>query len=579
MAVRLPAPVNTPEMAARAEFDERVRQYVRPCRVVWVSAAAGAAVEGAESLLEARTGQISTRPDRPCVLRNGSSGKAGVLLDFGRELHGGVQLLVWRCRNREGRSGVRVRVRCGESAMEAMSELGGPGNATNDHAVRDGMAEVGFFSVHETGVTGFRFVRLDLEGPDSWVELKSVRAIFTYRDLEYLGRFYSSEERLNRIWRTGAYTVHLNMQTFLWDGIKRDKLVWVGDMHPEVATILAVFGAHPVVPRSLDFARDDAPLPAWMNGISSYSIWWVLIQHAWHLHTGDLAYLRAQHAYLRGLLRQLAGLVDSEGREGLPEKRFLDWPSEGDDTAKHAGLQALLVLAFERGAALLHTLGDDESATRAEQMLALLRRQRPEPGSSKQAAALLALAGLHDARRLNESVMAVDGPRRMSTFYGYYVLQARALAGDFQGCLDCIRTYWGAMLDLGATTFWEDFDLDWIPGAAGIADLVPEGKKDIHGDCGNYCYRGFRHSLCHGWASGPTAWLSEHVLGIRPLVPGCSEVVVEPHLGDLRWVEGAYPTPSGVIRVRHERVGDGSVKTSLDVPGGVTVRRAPPRVP
>jgi H/ACA ribonucleoprotein complex subunit 4 len=29
---------------------------------------------------------------------------------------------------------------------------------------------------------------------------------------------------------------------------------------------------------------------------------------------------------------------------------------------------------------------------------------------------------------------------------------------------------------------------------------------DIHGDFGDHCYRGFRHSLCHGWASGPTAW-------------------------------------------------------------------------
>ena len=29
--------------------------------------------------------------------------------------------------------------------------------------------------------------------------------------------------------------------------------------------------------------------------------------------------------------------------------------------------------------------------------------------------------------------------------------------------LDVIRTYWGAMLDLGATTFWEDFNIDCCP--------------------------------------------------------------------------------------------------------------------
>ena len=28
--------------------------------------------------------------------------------------------------------------------------------------------------------------------------------------------------------------------------------------------------------------------------------------------------------------------------------------------------------------------------------------------------------------------------------------------------LDIIRDYWGGMLDMGATSFWEDFDLAWM---------------------------------------------------------------------------------------------------------------------
>ena len=93
------------------------------------------------------------------------------------------------------------------------------------------------------------------------------------RDIPYLGTFKSNDERLNKIWETGAYTVHLNMQEYLWDGIKRDRLVWVGDMHPEVMTILAVFGANEVVPKSLDFIAEITPSNEWMNGISSYSMW------------------------------------------------------------------------------------------------------------------------------------------------------------------------------------------------------------------------------------------------------------------------------------------------------------------
>jgi len=170
-------------------------------------------------------------------------------------------------------------------------------------------------------------------------------------------------------------------------------------------------------------------------------------------------------------------------------------------------------------------------------------------------------------------VLKVDGPKNISTFYGFYVLQALAKSGDTEAALDFIRTYWGAMLDFGATTFWEDFNLDWTNNAARIDELVPPGKKDLHGDYGAYCYVGFRHSLCHGWASGPTAWLSQNVLGVELLEPGCQRVRIAPQLGNLKWVEGDYPTPHGVIHVRHERRQDGTIKSKITVPRGVKVEK------
>jgi hypothetical protein len=95
----------------------------------------------------------------------------------------------------------------------------------------------------------------------------------------------------------------------------------------------------------------------------------------------------------------------------------------------------------------------------------------------------------------------------------------------------------------------------------------------LHGDFGAYCYLGFRHSLCHGWASGPTAWLSQTVLGVQPLEPGCRRVRIVPQLGHLAWAEGSYPTPLGPIKIRHERLADGSVKSKIDAPEGIAVER------
>lgn len=151
------------------------------------------------------------------------------------------------------------------------------------------------------------------------------------------------------------------------------------------------------------------------------------------------------------------------------------------------------------------------------------------------------------------------------------MLQAQAKAGEFETAMDNIRQYWGGMLDMGATTFWEDFDLVWIENAAGIDELVPDGKKDIHADFGAYCYKNLRHSLCHGWASGPAAWLSEHVLGVQPMEPGCKTLRIEPQLGDLTWVEGTFPTPYGVVHINHKKGADGKIKTDVKAPKGVKI--------
>ncbi|MDQ2687501.1 MAG: alpha-L-rhamnosidase, partial [Armatimonadota bacterium] len=113
------------------------------------------------------------------------------------------------------------------------------------------------------------------------------------------------------------------------------------------------------------------------------------------------------------------------------------------------------------------------------------------------------------------------------------------------------------------------FELDWMENAARIDEITPPGKRDIHAEFGDWCYKGLRHSLCHGWAAGPTAWLMEHVLGVAPAAPGFSEVTVTPHLGDLEYARGTVPTPHGLIEVSHERRADGSIETHLTLPEGV----------
>ncbi|MBR5864104.1 MAG: alpha-L-rhamnosidase [Alistipes sp.] len=558
--------------------DPRVRKYITPTRIVWMGDESQ--ITHPEYLLREGVGQADLTNSHICVMRSTKTAHPAILLDFGRELHGALQIVT-------GMPGdhtpVRVRVRFGESASEAMCDITKENGATNDHAVRDFEITLPWLGLREVGNSGFRFARIDVLDDDCELHLKEVRAISYMRDIPYLGAFRSSDERLNKIWQTGAYTVHLNMQEYLWDGIKRDRLVWMGDLHPEVMTVSYVFGNNEVVPRSLDLVKATTKLPNWMNGISSYSIWWIIIQRDWYYHHGDLEYLKQQKEYLVDLLKLLFTKVDERGVERL-DSRFLDWPSNAHPEAIHAGLQSLMLIAMQSGSELCEILGEDALAKECQQMYEKMKAAAPivsqtylnsgkavaDPGN-KQGAALLTIAGLMDAQKANDEILTQEGVRGFSTFYGYYMLQAMAKAGNYEGAMEMIRNYWGAMLDLGATSFWEDFDIDWMENAARIDELVPEGKVDVHRDKGAYCYVGYRHSFCHGWASGPTAWLSQHILGVEILEPGCRKVRITPHLGDLEWVEGRFPTPYGEIEIAHRKSADGKIVSKVKAPKGVKV--------
>jgi alpha-L-rhamnosidase len=549
----------------KAQKDNRVRQYMPAQKILWKKGN----VKGAEKLLALGRGQADLAHKNYCTMISTTVEKPAILLDFGKELQGGIELVTDMPQDKNP---IRLRIRLGESVTEAMSEIDTLQGATNDHAMRDFTVEVPWLGAVQIGNSGFRFARIDMLDTSRELQLKEARAIFTYRDIPYLGSFKCNDERLNQIWATGAYTVHLNMQEYLWDGIKRDRLVWVGDMHPEVMTINAVFGDQEIVRKSLDLSRDLTPLPEWMNTLSSYSMWWILIHRDLYQYQGNLAYLQEQKAYLLPLLDQLISKI-KDNKEVLDGVRFLDWPSSENKKAIHAGLQALLFKTITEGAVLCDILGEKQQAEKCRKAADGLRQYIPDMAQSKQAAALLAIAGLIPAEKANKEVIAVGGSQNVSTFYGYYMLQAKAKAGDYDGALKCIREYWGGMLDMGATTFWEDFDRDWLENAAPIDALVPVGKKDIHADYGAYCYKQLRHSLCHGWASGPTSWLSEHVLGVQIVEAGCKTIRITPHLGDLTFVEGTFPTPKGVVRIKHQKLANGKIETTIKAPKGVKVLR------
>ena len=96
-----------------------------------------------------------------------------------------------------------------------------------------------------------------------------------------------------------------------------------------------------------------------------------------------------------------------------------------------------------------------------------------------------------------------------------------------------MKNYWGAMLNEGATSFWELYD----PNEEGVKKYAMYGRP-------------FGKSLCHAWGASPIYLLGKYYLGVKPLKPGYEEYLVEPDLGGLEWMEGKVPTPNGDISIK-----------------------------
>lgn len=533
--------------------DGRCRYYVNPKALVWQSNGGGSLC-GVENLL---SDDLSV-----CKIHTGGGDAPAIVLDFGEQYNGGIEL---HFTNPGPMPEVKTRIRFGESVSEVMGE------PNNDHSVHDVTLSLSVMSKHEFGTTGFRFVRLDFLSCQAEVLLASVKLIALERPYEYLGSFESSDELLNRIWRVGARTVQLCCQDYILDGIKRDRLLWVGDLHPQINVIGNVFGNVDIVAQTLDMARVMTPKGGWMNGISTYSLWWIVCVYDWYMYSGDKGWLAGQCAYLDELVGQIGALIDEDGSEHLPSMRFMDWAIGHNPEVLEQGLNAITILAMRKASQIFNVCGQGGGAAKAEKFAKTLEKMHRKQSPVKQVGAMRVLAGLLDAQEANRQILAVNPCEGLSSWFAYYVLEARAMAGDICGSLDMIRRYWGGMLSLGATSFWEHFETSWLENASRIDELPREGKVDVHRSKGAHCFTGLRHSLCHGWAGGPTAWLSRYVLGVRAAAAGFEKAVICPSLGGLEYVKGTVPTPYGLIKVQAHAAKDGRPQVDYELPAGVSM--------
>lgn len=474
------------------------------------------------------------------------SGKGSyVLLDFGKEMCGSLRIV---CRD-TGKGGADFRITFGESVTEACSDIGKK-NATNDHSPRDFTVKVAMMSDMVYGITGFRFARVELLS-DEPVLIKNIFAVSQLPVLENEGYITTSDPELNKIIETAAYTLKLNFQNgYIWDGIKRDRLVWCGDLHQEIVNSIYLYGDNKNVTNSLSFLRDETPDTDWVNGIPTYSAWWVINLCDYCSLSGNKEYFANNSDWAKIILERFDGCIAEDGTMDFGEKAamqfYLDWPTcETEDAV--IGTAALVIIAAKR----FLEMEENESC---RSIIKKLSYYLDKPCASKQVRAFQILAGR--SCETEKEFLEKNGAAGFSTFMAYYILTADAMSGG-KDMLSMIKQYFGGMLSRGATTFWEDFNLDWLENSGRIDEFPEAGQRDIHGDFGAYCYKGFRHSLCHGWSSGVIAFIVEYIIGLK--LKGDS-YEISPNTMGIKEIKALFPIKSGKLSIE---INDGKVKTEI----------------
>ena len=525
-------------------------EFLLPTRVM-----ASYGVSLLENLTTRKPGSVLyRRPDLASVW-NGKG--AWVLLDFGKEIQGGARMII--CKAKEMAT---FRLTFGESVSEAMSTIGEK-NATNDHSPRDFKVIAGKMSDNSFGQTGFRFLRVELLS-DVEVKIQNIFAESVTATFSQEAVFETDDPLLNQIIETAAYTLRLCFQKgYIWDGIKRDRLIWCGDLHPEILTALYWFGDVPQIPSSLNLLREfnplDNPVDEWINNIPSYSAWWVVNVCEYCRITGNTTFWEENREYGRRILEKMLACVTPDGGVSFegdrPLNYFLDWSTQGNDESR-LGVGALFVLAAKKWLLM-------EENEICRRLIKALSPCLTAPSETKPVRAFQVLAGREtpdDARLLAKGASA-----GFSTFMAYYILKALAKRGE-KDPVSIAKEYYGGMLSRGATTFWEDFDLEWLKDSGRIDEFPLEGEKDLHGDFGKHCYEGFRHSLCHGWSSGVLSFFIEYILGLQIENDG-KTVTFTPNPGKLSRIQARFPLKEGFLNLSLE---NGEWK--IDAPVGVEVR-------
>jgi alpha-L-rhamnosidase len=426
---------------------------------------------------------------------------------------------------------------------------------------------------------GMQYVGLIFRNVQKPLKIRHVGIRQVYAAVEDAGQFECSDEQLNAIWKVGRETQRNCLFDAFVDCPWREQAMWWGDARVQSKVTAFAFGDSSILERGIRLmARGQAsdgslachpPADTPQTRLPDFMMTWVatIWDHYWQ--TGSIELMQECLPVMHRVFEFLKRHEEQDGLLGTFEGWwvFLDWAPLSKE--KYSGVLNLMYLqAMRYAAAICELTGDSkhgvEYGNRAAKLTATVTKyfwnesakvwvdgydpeKKTQIDEISQHANTLAMM-LHLKKEVRAKLtkeVLIKGAKQSkgkivtgSPFFYAYILDALFEAGFYEELIEIIRHKWGEMIDAGATTFWEMWEVDI-------------------------------ESHCHAWSSSPVYHLMQTVLGVRAMEPGWRRVRVSPHPGKLEFAKGVVPTPLGAIRVEWEKVGEDQLVVRVEMPGGM----------
>lgn len=467
----------------------------------------------------------------------------GMLYDFGKETFGYAKF--------NGLKGQgTLNIYYGESPEEALSV---------DHCETLDRLPVDNALAKDLTVSGSKAFRYIYVEKDHSLTYDSLSMLYEYLPIEYKGSFRCNDEQINKIWNVAAYTLHLTTREFFIDGIKRDRWMWSGDAYQSYLMNYYLFFDSPAVTRTIFALRGKDPVTSHVNTIMDYSFYWFMGIYDFYQYTGNKELVQQLYPRMKSLMDFCLSRRNANGMmQGLAgDWVFIDWADFNMSKAGEVSFEQLLFCRSLETMALCANIMNDADKVKIYSKLAsdlksklftafwsdkenafIHNRENGVMGTqvtpfTNMFAVLFNYLDQDKTKAVKENVLLNPNALKITTPYmRFYELEALCALGEQKHVLKEIRNYWGGMINLGATSFWEKYN-------------PAEKNPDLLAMYG----RPFGKSLCHSWGASPIYLMGKYYLGVKPTAPGYKEFVVEPKLGGLEWMEGTVPTPDGNIEV------------------------------